>query len=178
MWSQDRYTAAARFAAAAHAGQTVPGTDLPYLLHVSLVAMEVGAALRAEPGHDEDLAIQCALLHDTIEDTAVTHAQLAAAFGPPVAGGVLALSKDEALPKDQRMPDSLRRIREQPRAIWLVKLADRIVNMQPPPQHWDAAKVAAYRAEARDILAALGAASPLLAARLAAKIEAYGQGPG
>lgn len=176
MWSQDRYTAAARFAAAAHQGQTVPGGELPYLLHVTLVAMEVAAALRAEGGHDEDLALQCALLHDTVEDTAVTYEQVAAAFGRAVADGVLALSKDERLPKGEQMPDSLRRIRAQPREVWLVKLADRIVNMQPPPKHWQGDKIAAYKDEARSILAALGAASPLLAARLEQKIEAYGAG--
>lgn len=175
MWSQDHYTAASRFAAQAHAGQTVPGSELPYLLHVTLVAMEVIAALRAEPGHDEELAVRCALLHDTIEDTAVTFDQIAGAFGGPVAEGVLALTKDEALPKEAQMPDSLRRIRERPRAVWLVKLADRIVNMQPPPKHWQPAKIAAYRDEARTILAALGEASPFLAARLAAKIAAYGE---
>lgn len=177
MWSQDRYTAAASFAAAAHLGQTVPGGELPYLLHIALVAMEVAAALRAEPGHDEDLALCCALLHDTLEDTAVSYEQLAAAFGPAVADGVLALSKDERLPDDEQMPDSLRRIRAQPREVWLVKLADRIVNLQPPPKHWRPEKIAAYRDQARDILAALGEASPLLAARLAAKIEAYGSSP-
>jgi (p)ppGpp synthase/HD superfamily hydrolase len=177
MWSQDHYTAACRVAAAAHVGQSVPGSGLPYLLHVTLVAMEVIAALRAEPGHDEDLAVQCALLHDTIEDTSVTLEELAGAFGRPVAEGVLALSKDEALPKDEQMPDSLRRIREQPREVWLVKLADRIVNMQPPPKHWEPDKVAAYKQEARSILAALGEASPLLAARLGEKIEAYGVSP-
>lgn len=174
MWTQDRYTEAARFAAAAHQGQTVPGSELPYLLHVALVAMEVSAALRAEAGHDEELALQCALLHDTVEDTAVTYAQVAAAFGPAVADGVQALTKDEALPKTERMPDSLRRIRLQPREVWLVKLADRIVNMQPPPKHWERAKIEAYKFEARAILAALGEASPLLAARLAEKIAAYG----
>jgi GTP diphosphokinase / guanosine-3',5'-bis(diphosphate) 3'-diphosphatase len=75
------------------------------------------------------------------------------------------------------MADSLRRIKLQPREVWLVKLADRIVNLQPPPEHWQADKIAAYRAEARVILAALGEASPLLAARLAEKIEAYGSSP-
>lgn len=174
MWSQDRYTAASRFAAAAHAGQTVPGSELPYLLHVTLVAMEVIAVLRAEPGHDEDLAVLCALLHDTVEDTAVTVAELEAAFGRAVAEGVLALSKDESLPKSEQMADSLRRIRLQPREVWMVKLADRVVNMQPPPKHWEPAKIAAYRQEAREILAALGEASPSLAARLAEKIEQYG----
>lgn len=178
MWSQDRYTAAASFAAEAHLGQTVPTGELPYLLHVTLVAMEVAAALRAEPGHAEDLAMCCALLHDTLEDTPVTHERLAAAFGRAVADGVLALSKDEGLPDDEQIPDSLRRIRQQPREVWLVKLADRIVNLQPPPKHWRPEKVAAYRAQSRDILAALGGASPLLAARLAEKIEAYGAGSG
>lgn len=173
---QDRYTTAAQFAAAAHAGQTVTGTTLPYLLHVTLVAMEVSAALRAEPGHDEGFAIQCALLHDTVEDTSVSYAQLVATFGQPVADGVLALSKDPTLPKGEQMRDSLRRIQAQPHAVWLVKLADRIVNLQPPPQHWTTEKIAAYKEEARVILATLGAASPLLAARLAAKIAAYGAG--
>jgi len=175
MWDQDRYTAASRFAATAHAGQSIPGSELPYLLHITLVAMEVSVALRAEPGHDEDLAMGCALLHDTIEDTQVRFEQLEASFGRPVAEGVLALSKAEALPKAEQMPDSLRRIRTQPREVWLVKLADRIVNMQPPPKHWERAKIAQYKAEARTILAALGEASPLLAARLAQKIEAYGE---
>ncbi|GAB4447192.1 MAG: HD domain-containing protein [Chloroflexi bacterium OHK40] len=175
MWSQDRYTAASRFAAIAHNGQHVPGTDLPYLLHVTQVAMETAAALCAEPGHDEDLAIQCALLHDTVEDTTVTYEQLDATFGRAVADGVLALTKDKTLPKDAQMDDSLRRIQAQPRAVWLVKLADRVVNLQPPPKHWTAEQQEAYRAEARTILAALGEASPLLATRLAQKIEAYGR---
>jgi (p)ppGpp synthase/HD superfamily hydrolase len=39
-WSQDRYNAALRFAAEAHRAQTVPGTDLPYLMHLASVAME------------------------------------------------------------------------------------------------------------------------------------------
>ncbi len=174
MWSQDRYTAASRFAAEAHFGQQLPGSELPYLLHVTDVAMEVLAALRAEPNHDEELAVLCALLHDTIEDTAVTYEQVEATFGATVAAGVQALSKNPALPKAEQMPDSLRRIREQPQAVWLVKLADRIVNLQQPPAYWQPQKIAAYRAEAGVILAALGAASPFLAARLAAKIEVYG----
>ncbi len=176
MWSQELCMAATRIAAVAHAEQTVPGTELPYLLHVTLVAMEVAAALRVESGHDEDLAMQCALLHDTLEDTDVTYAQLKATFGSAVADGVLALSKEPTLPKEAQMADSLRRIQLQPRAIWLVKLADRIVNLQAPPKHWPATKIAAYREEACGILDALGEASPLLAARLTAKLVTYGVG--
>ena len=172
-WSSDAYARAARFAAAAHLGQKYPGTELPYLLHVTNVAAEVMAALACEPAADPDLALQCAVLHDTVEDCGVTAEILSAEFGPAVAAGVLALSKDPALPKAQAMADSLRRIQLEPREVWIVKLADRINNLDVPPPYWSAAKIDAYRAEAGDIADALGAASPYLLARLRAKIAAY-----
>ncbi len=174
LWSQDSYIQAYRFAAQAHQGQIVPGTDIPYLMHISLVCMEVTAALHAEPADDPTLAVQCALLHDVIEDTPATFESVRDAFGAAVADGVLALTKDKRLDKPLQMEDSLRRIRQQPREVWLVKLADRITNLQPPPATWTAAKIIAYRAEVRQILAALGDASLLLAARLERKIAAYG----
>jgi len=173
IWSQDRYVEAARFAAEAHRSQTLFDSGLPYLLHVTTVTTEVMAAIAIEPVADPDLAVLCALLHDTIEDCGVTVATLEAQFGPAVAAGVLALSKDPALPRDQAMPDSLRRIQLQPREVWLVKLADRITNLQPPPTRWQAPKIAAYRAEATMIVEALGAASPYLEGRLRSKIAAY-----
>lgn len=174
-WSPDRYLQAARFAARAHNAQKVPGSELPYLLHVTTVAAEVMAALAREPATRPDLAVTCALLHDTIEDCGVHVEALSDEFGPEVAAGVLALSKNPSLPRDQAMADSLRRIQAQPREVWMVKLADRIVNLQPPPGHWPAAKIAAYRAEALAIADTLGAASPHLHARLRAKIAGYPQ---
>ena len=172
-WSPDRYLQAARFAARAHNAQKVPGSELPYLLHVTPVAAEVMAALARESMSQPDLAVVCALLHDTIEDCGVHAEALADEFGPDVAAGVLALSKDPALPKDQAMADSLRRVQQQPREVWMVKLADRITNLQPPPAHWLPAKIATYRAEAIVIADTLGAASPHLHARLRAKIADY-----
>ena len=166
-------TRAIRFAAEAHQGQRVPGTDLPYLLHLAQVAAEVNAALTVEPAPDGELSVLCAILHDTIEDTVVTHEQVARGFGSLVADGVDALSKRPHLPKDQAMADSLERIRQQSTAVWKVKLADRITNLAAPPAHWSREKALGYQAEARRILAALGAASPVLAARLAARIEGY-----
>lgn len=174
-WSPDRYNAAWRFAAEAHRGQTVPGTDLPYLVHLSSVAMETIAACHAEAALDADLAVLCALLHDSMEDAGVAEAAIAERFGTAIGRGVAALSKRQDLPKERKMRDSLMRIRAQPHAVWAVKLADRITNLQPPPAHWSAAKIAAYRDEAGEIRAALGEASPYLSARLAAKIEGYGR---
>jgi (p)ppGpp synthase/HD superfamily hydrolase len=174
-WSQETYARAYRFAAEAHQGQKYPGTELPYLLHVGLVCMETLAALGVERERDGDLALQCALLHDTIEDTPTTYEQLRDNFGAAVADGARALSKDETLEKSAQMADSLRRIREQPPEVWMVKLADRITNLQQPPSHWKPEKIARYRQEAQQIYDALHEASPFLAARLAQKIADYQQ---
>jgi len=46
---QDAILAAWRFAAQAHLGQTLPDGDLPYVVHVGSVAMEVMAAHALEP---------------------------------------------------------------------------------------------------------------------------------
>ena len=172
-WSQDKYAEAYWFAADAHRGQSLPGTDLPYILHPALVSMEVIAALDLEPGHDEDLAVQCALLHDVIEDGGVSYERIKTEFDEAVARGVLALSKDEGLEKDLQLEDSLRRIRLECREIWMVKLADRISNLRPPPQFWTGDKRASYRKDALLIYEALKDASPALSSRLMAKIDAY-----
>jgi (p)ppGpp synthase/HD superfamily hydrolase len=174
MWSPDLYLDAMRFAAERHAGQIVPGSALPYVVHVASVAAEVMGALAREPFVRADLAVACAVLHDTLEDTATTADELTARFGADVTAGVRALSKDPALPKEARMADSLARIRDQPREVWLVKLADRVVNLGRPPAGWSSDKRRAYQAEARDIHAALADASPYLAARLHARIDGYG----
>jgi (p)ppGpp synthase/HD superfamily hydrolase len=172
-WDRELYIKACRFAAQAHQGQLIPGSELPYLLHLNLVSMEILAALSAEPGHDGDLAVQCALLHDTIEDTDTSYEQIASMFGVKVADGVAALSKNPALEKSQQLVDSLERIELQPIEIWMVKLADRITNLQPPPPHWTKEKIVRYRHEAIAIHTHLQTASPFLASRLAEKIQNY-----
>jgi len=181
-WSQEKYIRSLKYAAKAHNGQTVPGSDLPYIIHVTMVAMEVIAALAHEDSLDGDLTIQCALLHDVIEDTERTYADIAAAFGERVADGVQALSKDKKVGADiddnkERkrliMLDCLSRIKQQPKEIWMVKLADRITNLQPPPGHWDAEKIARYREEGRLILHELKNASMYLTERLREKLRIY-----
>ncbi len=174
-WSPDAYTVAWRFAAEAHLNGFVPDTKLPYIVHVGNVAMEVMAAIATRGGIEHaDVAVQCALLHDTVEDTDATVDQLRTHFGDAVAAGVAALTKDGRLSsKAVKMRDSLDRIQAQPHAVWMVKLADRITNLQPPPVSWDEEKAARYREEARTIHAALAAACPILGPRLAAKVKRY-----
>ena len=174
MFSPDRYVQAMRFAAAKHNAQKEPGHDLPYLVHVVSVAAEVIAALPSAGLANPDLAVTCALLHDTVEDTGTSLDEITDRFGADVAAGVAALSKNALLLKSEQMADSLRRILEQPPEIAAVKLADRTINMQEPPHYWPTEKRIKYRAEAGAIADTLGARCPVLEARLRAKIASYG----
>jgi (p)ppGpp synthase/HD superfamily hydrolase len=179
-WSPECYLKAWDFACLAHRGQSyighVPGVIYDYINHPAAVAMEVMYALGAHPPYDGNLALQCALLHDTLEDTEVSYSDLSLLFNKAVADGVQALTKNTQLPKAKQMRDSLQRIRQQPYEVWLVKLADRINNLQYAPPHWSAAKVRVYKDEAKLILDSLGTASPVLSQRLAERIQNYGQG--
>ena len=181
LWTQDLVLEAWNYASTLHSKQSVPGTELPYINHVGLVTMETMAALQAgRHVRDPNLAVLSALLHDAIEDTQATYDDITLRFGPTVADGVLALTKNRGLPsKSAQMRDSLARIKQQPHEVWMVKLADRITNLAQPPhywtreKHWDQAKIDAYGDEARLILRELGVASPFLARRLDLKIRDY-----
>jgi (p)ppGpp synthase/HD superfamily hydrolase len=172
-WSQEIYIRAYRFAAKAHNGQKFPGTDLPYIMHISFVGMEVMAALKHEPEQNENLALQCALLHDVIEDTDMTFEQVKTEFGAEVSAGVSALSKNPKLDKTMQLKDTLQRIQKQPYEVWLVKLADRVSNLGPPPHSWTRNKIKRYQREALEIHSALQKASIYLSNRLLYKIKQY-----
>ena len=175
MLPQTLYQTAIKFATAKHLAknQNVPGTDLPYVVHLSNVAMEVLMANANTENFNVALGIQAALLHDTIEDTDTTFAEVEQNFGTEVANAVLALTKNQALPKEQQMMDSLMRIKKLPIEVWAVKLADRITNLQPPPSHWAIEKKKKYRTEAQSILDDLGTGNLFLANRLKEKILEY-----
>ena len=176
-WNQEKYIKAWNFVSLVHNGQFVPGTDIPYINHIGNVAMEAMASIAHDKDiKNSDLLLQCALLHDVIEDTNSTYDEIKRDFGVEIADGVIALSKDESLPsKEEQMKDSIERITKQPKEVWMVKLSDRITNLQPPPKHWDKKKIKNYRNEAVLILAKLGKANQYLAERLKNKIAEYEQ---
>jgi (p)ppGpp synthase/HD superfamily hydrolase len=171
---QEHFQKALKFAGEKHARQQVPGTNANYLLHISNVAMEVLIAYYAAPVFDINNAIQIAILHDTLEDTDTSFEELKMAFGESIALAVQALTKDNRLPdKQQKMMDSLQRIQQSSKETGIVKLADRITNLQPPPPHWDKQKIANYLEEAKTIAAALKDKNEYLVARLNGKILEY-----
>ena len=77
--------------------------------------------------------------------------------------------------KVEQINDSIERIRKQPKEIWMVKLSDRITNLQHPPKNWDKEKITKYGDEAILILENLGKANQYLAGRLKIKIAEYRQ---
>lgn len=130
--------------------------------------------LAAEEDLDGDSAIAMAWLHDTIEDSPTNREDLLlAGFSGKVADGVVALAKNADLPKGERMPDSIDRIISHSREAAIVKLADRITNLQPPPRNWEKERIAKYAEEAGMILEKLGYASRHMGARLRQRLARY-----
>ena len=72
-----------------------------------------------------------------------------------------------------QLEDYIRGIKQQPREIWMVKIADRITNLQPPPDHWDGRMIERYREGAELIYKELGVVSMFLGERLRGKIDQY-----
>jgi len=110
-----------------------------------------------------------------LEDTDVSYFEIKDNFGIQIADGVLALTKNiETKDKNAQIRDNLVKIKKQPLEIWMVKLCDRITNLQlPPPSHWSNQKVIRYRDSAMIILKSLSKANKYLAIRLEDKIKDY-----
>lgn len=176
MEAQTLYQEAIKFATAKHLEkeQRVPGTNLPYVVHLSNVAMEIIITASHTNNFNLGFAVQVALLHDTIEDTSTDFKELENKFGIEIAKAVSALTKNKELPKEQQMQDSLTRIKQLQSEVWAVKLADRITNLQQPPYTWDNTKKIKYQQEAQTIFNELKDGNEFLARRLEAKIKEYG----
>ncbi len=125
----DRVMMAFRRADAAHAGQS-RRTGEPYITHPLSVAAILGdMRLDAE-------AVMAALLHDTLEDTALTRDELAETFGEEVAELVDGVTKLDKLNFGSRAEASAESFRKMLLAmsrdlrVILIKLADRLHNMR------------------------------------------------
>jgi guanosine-3',5'-bis(diphosphate) 3'-pyrophosphohydrolase len=174
---QSKYQKAIKFAAKKHAdkNQVIPGTTLPYVVHLSNVVMEVLIAAANTEKFDSGYAVQVALLHDVLEDTDTDFDEIANEFGKEIAQAVLALTKNSKIPKENRMEDSLNRIKQLQKEVWAVKLADRITNLQAPPAHWSVEKITEYRKQAVLICNSLKGGNDYLENRLSQKISGYSE---
>ncbi len=113
------------------------------------VAGEVISAIKADrlTMRQANVAIGCALLHDVLEDT--DYDLKGENIDEDIMRGVRALTKNSKLTKEKQMEDSLRRLEKLPDYIQMVKIADRITNLDPPPLHWNKDKIRRYADEAK-----------------------------
>jgi GTP pyrophosphokinase len=118
-----------QFAASNHAGQKRASGE-PYLSHPLAVA-QILAEMRMDP-----VTIQTGLLHDVVEDTAVSAAELRKSFGEEVAAcvdGVTKLNKIDFNSAEDRQSENYRKLllaMVKDIRVIIVKLADRLHNMR------------------------------------------------
>ena len=124
-----RIRAAYDMAKRAHEGQ-LRKDGSPYVTHC-VAAADISVDL----GLDED-SICAALLHDVIEDTALTHADIAHSFGSAVADiveGVTKLTRVQYTSKEDEQMENLRKMlmaMAKDIRVILIKIADRLHNMR------------------------------------------------
>ena len=153
-----RILAAARFAAEKHVGQKRKGDAAePYINHL----IEVAELVAASSDVLDTNLIMAAFLHDTVEDTGVTAAELEKKFGADVAGLVLEVTDDKSLPKQARKALQVQHAHKKSPRAQTLKLADKISNLRSilssPPRDWSAERKREYFDWARDVIAGLQA---------------------
>lgn len=131
----------------------------PYINHPIAVANALWAA-----GVRDESALVAAVLHDTIEDTATTREELAAAFGDEIASVVMEVTDDKTLPKARRKELQIEHGPHLTRAAKLVKLSDKLCNVRDivdsPPVEWPVERRREYIEWAARVVATIRDAGP------------------
>ena len=156
---------ACRFTADRHRDQKRKGAaGEPYINHLAEVAELVA---EATGGRDPDL-VAAAYLHDTVEDTATTHAELVERFGRDVADLVAEVTDDKSLPQAERKRLQVEHAPGVTGRAKILKLADKTSNLRAlatsPPADWSMERRRQYAAWGRDVVAGLRGACPWLEA--------------
>ena len=126
----DLIRSAFEFADKAHEGQ-LRKDNSPFVTHPLAVAQIV-----AEELHLDSESIAAALLHDTIEDTAATHEQIAELFSPTIANLVEGGSKLTRVHYTSKAEEQMENLRKMLLAmskdirVILIKISDRLHNMR------------------------------------------------
>lgn len=141
------------FAYNAHLGQRYAGVH--YIIHLDH-AVDVLRRFDVDEVLDADV-YEATYLHDTIEDTETTYDDLATVFSPEVAFLVDAVSDQEGENRKTRHARTYPRIRAAGPKALVVKLADRIANVEASISSPNEKKLAMYLKEYREFREALAA---------------------
>lgn len=113
------------FAACAHEGQMRKGTRIPYIVHPFEVAQILTSAGAAEP------VICAGLLHDTVEDTAITMEEIQREFDMEVAGLVGLMTEEKSLSWEERKQRAVDAVDDAlPVEAKLLICADKLSNLR------------------------------------------------
>jgi (p)ppGpp synthase/HD superfamily hydrolase len=122
---RDVVSEAVMFATHAHLGQPKKGTRAPYIWH----PLSVGKLL-----HDVDAPLElvvAGILHDTVEDTAVTLEEIENRFGHRVAELVKGCSEsDKSSSWEERKMHTIKSLRAAPDEVKIVSAADKLDNLR------------------------------------------------
>ena len=154
---------AAELAARRHAGMTRKGRGSePYINHLAEVANLLATATG---GRDAEL-VAAGWLHDAIEDTATTQAELAENFGERVANLVAEVTDDMRLPKSERRRLQILDSPGKSASAKLIKIADKISNIRarifPNASQEQREELADYLAWAEQVVANLRGGNAML----------------
>lgn len=155
---------AAEFAARHHRDQRRKGERRrPYINHCVQVA-----EMLARVAHVDDVVLLAgALLHDVVEDTAATEADVRAAFGDAVADLVMEVTDDKALPKAERKRLQIATAGKKSGRARLLKIADKISNIRDlvtDAPDWTADRCRRYVEWSRQVVAPMRGVNPALEA--------------
>lgn len=155
---------ACRFTADRHRDQKRKGAaGEPYINHLAEVAELVA---EATGGRDPDL-VAAAYLHDTVEDTATTHAELVERFGRDVADLVAEVTDDKSLPQAERKRLQVEHAPGLTGRAKILKLADKTSNLRRlvrNPPDWPLTRKQDYFAWATAVVAGCRGANAALEA--------------
>ncbi len=158
----------AQFAQRAHARQQRKFNLRPYAIHPARVAGRVAIHPDAT-----EVMVAAAFLHDVVEDTPHTLAEIEAQFGPGVAELVAQLtnpSKGSTASRSDRKSLDREHLAHVSRAAKIIKLLDRIDNLDELAGA-SRAFVETYCDESRQLAAVIGDADPALQTELLSCIE-------
>ncbi len=160
------------FAADKHRFQRRKDTEeTPYINHpirVALTLIETGGETNID-------LLMAAVLHDTIEDTQTTPAELEEHFGATVLNLVLEVTDDKNLTKEERKKLQVLHASHKSPLAKKLKLADKICNvydiLHHPPGNWSVERKLNYLTWAENVLEGLKGANSLLEDELAQLIR-------
>ncbi|KAF3833040.1 Guanosine-3',5'-bis(diphosphate) 3'-pyrophosphohydrolase MESH1 [Dissostichus eleginoides] len=155
------------FAAEKHRNQRRKDPEAtPYINH----PIGVARIISHEGGVADIEVLQAALLHDTVEDTDTSFAELESKFGPIVARIVQEVTDDKSLSKQDRKRQQVEHAAHCSRQAKVVKLADKLYNLRDlnrcTPSGWTAERVQEYFVWASEVVKGLRGTNYALEERL------------